>query len=528
MLQDASIRFKMMTAIIGTSCVVLVINGFVYLVLGWNASKTRIDHELKITSQIYAENVSAALSFNDEIAANTLLDSLKSIVELDLACVYLSAGQKDREVLFSEYSAVSSALQCNAGQLPALKDGAANYVEVISPVSVGSDRIGYIYLRRNLSDLVASTQVTALTVMITLLICIAVAYSMASFFRGLIEIPVNSLLRVTQKLSSGTDFSTRVEKYANDEIGLLFDSFNTMMAQIQERDIQLQAIRRELEFRVEDVEKSNEILNQTLVRLKKTQEQLVNQEKMASLGGLVAGVAHEINTPIGVGVTASSTLHSATEEALVQYESGKLTDSGLRRYMSTAIQSATIILTNLNRAANLIHSFKQVAVDQTSSETRKFRLLEYIDEILLSLRPRIKKTHIDVVVDVDPAIEIHSYPGAISQVLTNLVMNSLIHAFPEEQEGEIRISAECDSKGIITLNYSDDGVGMPEQSLQKIFDPFFTTRRGSGGSGLGMHIVYNLVSQQLRGTIEVRSELGKGVQVILTFPKEIEHHGEAI
>ncbi len=522
-ISNLPIRYKMIVAILGTSLFVLLINAVVYLALGWGTTKTRIEHELKVTSQIYAENVSAALSFNDEQAANTLLASLKVITELELACVYkVDAGTQEAD-LFAQYSVNAGNSGCKSGNLLLSDSEMSQHLEVISPVKVGNDLIGYVYFRRTIDDLVASTKLSATTVLLTLLISIAVAYSLASFFRRLIERPIGSLLAVTQKLSNDADFTTRVEKFADDEIGSLIDSFNNMLAQIQERDTQLRATRRELELRVSEVESSNNILNETLVRLKKTQEQLVHQEKMASLGALVAGVAHEINTPIGVGVTASSTLHGATEETLGLYENGKLTDSGLRKYMSTAMQSANILLTNLNRAANLIHSFKQVAVDQSSSETRQFNLREYIDEVLLSLRPRIKKTQVAVTVDVDSSISVHSYPGAISQILTNLVINSLIHAFPNGEAGEILVACELLENDEIRMHYTDNGVGMSDKNLQKIFDPFFTTRRGAGGSGLGMHIVYNLVNQQLGGSIAIESTEGQGIDVVITFPSNIRH-----
>lgn len=520
-IRDLPIRYKMIVAIIGTSALVLIINATVYLVLGWETTKTRIEHELKITSQIYAENIAAALSFNDEQAATTLLASLKSMAELELACVYKVAASTQKLTLFAQYSGGEDLAGCNSKDILLNGEDRPQHLEVVSPVKVGPDVIGHIYFRRSIDDLITSTKLSATTVFLTLLICIAVAYSLASFFRRLIDIPISSLLAVTKKLSNDADFTTRVEKYANDEIGSLFDSFNNMLAQIQERDLQLRSTRGELELRVNEVESSNDILNQTLARLKKTQEQLVNQEKMASLGALVAGVAHEINTPIGVGVTAASTLHASTEETLELYEGGKLTDSGLRKYLSIAIQSANILMTNLNRAANLIHSFKQVAVDQSSSEMRRFDLREYVEEVLLSLRPRIRKTRVVVEVGIAESIVMHSYPGAISQLLTNLVMNSLIHGFPEGGEGKITLYAERMNDGLIRFRYSDNGVGMPPQHLQKVFDPFFTTRRGSGGSGLGMHIVYNLVNQQLGGTIEIKSELGKGVEVVVTFPVDI-------
>jgi len=245
---------------------------------------------------------------------------------------------------------------------------------------------------------------------------------------------------------------------------------------------------------------------------------LVNNEKMASLGGLVAGVAHEINTPVGVGVTAASTLREDTKATTTLYEAGELTNSSLKRYFSTCMQATEIILGNLQRAADLIHSFKQVAVDQTSSEYRMFEIKRYIDETLLSLKPKLRSTELKVEVECDPNLAINSVPGAISQIITNLVMNSVQHGYDDGVSGCLRISVEDQAKHI-HIRYSDDGKGMPPEVLKKVFEPFFTTRRGSGGSGLGMHIVYNLVTQQLRGTVSLRSSLGEGSSVDIVFPK---------
>jgi len=181
------------------------------------------------------------------------------------------------------------------------------------------------------------------------------------------------------------------------------------------------------------------------------------------------------------------------------------------------MQSTEIILNNLRIAADLVHSFKQVAVDQTSFERRKFNLKSYFDETLLSLRPNLKNTQVAVEIDCDASLEANSVPGTISQIFTNLLMNSLMHAYPSGEAGRIRVVvAECD--GDIEICYSDDGCGMEEEVREKIFEPFFTTKRGAGGSGLGMHIVFNLVSQQLKGQVEVLSALGEGTEVRIRFP----------
>ncbi|HSW12497.1 MAG TPA: HAMP domain-containing sensor histidine kinase, partial [Solimonas sp.] len=237
----------------------------------------------------------------------------------------------------------------------------------------------------------------------------------------------------------------------------------------------------------------------------------------ASLGALVAGVAHEINTPVGIGVTAASTLKMRTEQTRGAYASGVLTRPDLDRYIDTAMEASDIILRNLQRAADLIQSFKQVAVDQSSDERRRFGLKAYIDEILLSLAPRLKKTPHHIEVDCPPHIVVDSYPGALAQIITNLVGNALMHAFPDGRAGTLRIEAQVEADWV-QLQFSDNGVGIPATDLHRIFDPFFTTKRGAGGSGLGLHIVYNLAAQMLRGNIRASSEPGRGARFLLQFP----------
>jgi signal transduction histidine kinase len=268
------------------------------------------------------------------------------------------------------------------------------------------------------------------------------------------------------------DYSLRALPTGNDEIGELILGFNNMLAQIESRDLTLEATRGELEIRIEQADKANAELEQALRRLKETQEQLVNNEKMASLGGLVAGVAHEINTPVGVGVTAASTLREDTKATTDLYQTGELTNSALKRYFSTCMQATEIILGNLQRAADLIHSFKQVAVDQTSSEYRMFELKRYIDETMLSLKPKLRSTDLVVEIECDPNLAINSVPGAMSQIITNLVMNSVQHGFDEGERGHLRIAVE-EQPDQIRIHYSDDGKGMPPEVVKKIFEPFF-------------------------------------------------------
>ncbi len=247
------------------------------------------------------------------------------------------------------------------------------------------------------------------------------------------------------------------------------------------------------------------------------QQQLVESEKMASLGGLVAGVAHEINTPVGAAVTVASSLDERTRHYQDLMLNDQIKRSDLKKYFETAKTSASVILTSLRQAADLIKSFKQVAIDQSCQETRMFNVRQCIEDVLLSLKPKFRQHDYQVEINCAQDLEIDSNPGAITQICTNLVMNSLSHGFAERDRGKIRLDVQV-AGGQLQLHYADDGVGMAPEILKNIFEPFFTTKRGQGGSGLGMHIIYNLVCQSLGGTISCKSSPDQGAVFSINIP----------
>ena len=266
-------------------------------------------------------------------------------------------------------------------------------------------------------------------------------------------------------------------------------------------------------------------LQTTLDNLKAAQQQLVMSEKMASLGSLVAGVAHEINTPLGNSLVSASYLSDQSRGFLAMVDSGSINRSQLEDY-TRAIQTATeLIGTNLHRAAELVRGFKQVSVDQTSDAERVFNLNDYLASIVNSLHHQIKKTPYKITIDCPADISIASYPGAISQIMTNFIMNSLKHGFRDRPEGTILIHARCVEPDSLELTYRDDGYGMDAETLSHHFEPFYTTMRNTGGSGLGVYIVYNLVTQRLKGSIHVESAPEKGIMYIIQFPVQFTDPG---
>jgi len=265
------------------------------------------------------------------------------------------------------------------------------------------------------------------------------------------------------------------------------------------------------------VKERTQELQSSIENLMETQNQLVESEKMASLGRLVAGVAHELNTPIGIGITGASFLQEKLLQLKHTFEQGDIRRRDLAEFIESAPKSADIILANLDRAAEQIANFKLVAVDQTSERKRNINLISYIKKVINSLTPAINEAHHTIDVVGDTEIELHTIPGDISQIITNLIMNSIFHAYKDDEQGNMLVTVK-QSKNRVLLTYADDGQGMAKAVSQMIFEPFFTTKRGSGGSGLGMYIVYNLVSQSLAGKITCLSKPEQGTQFMMEFP----------
>ena len=267
-------------------------------------------------------------------------------------------------------------------------------------------------------------------------------------------------------------------------------------------------------------------LARNIKELEATRGELVQSEKMASLGRMVAGFAHEINTPVGVAVGAVS--HN--EEALTRIDKllgqEEVSEEVLREELAGLRQSGALALTNLRRAANLVQSFKRTSIDQTSEQIRSFEMKELISDVLFSLHGNLKKLPIEVRVQCPESLQLNGMPGLIQQLLTNLVMNSVQHAFDNGQRaGTIDIRAALQGNDV-HLEFSDDGKGMDAGHLSRIFEPFYTTRRGEGGSGLGLYICYNIINTQLSGTIQCHSLPDAGCRFDIHFPARLEKKSE--
>jgi len=268
-----------------------------------------------------------------------------------------------------------------------------------------------------------------------------------------------------------------------------------------------------------DLRASKEHAEQALAELRDAQKNLIQAEKLAALGGLVAGIAHEVNNPVGISLTVASSFARRCEAFAAELRSPPLRRSSLDEFVATSHAAASQLVANLQRAGELIQSFKQVAADRSHAERRQFDLAEATDQIIASLRPVLKRMPLALIVDVPPGIVMNSYPGSYGQVLTNLFLNAVVHAYPDGQAGTLSVGARAAGRNEVEITIADDGVGMTEEIKTRAFDPFFTTRRNHGGTGLGLHIIFNIITQSLGGRLTMDSVPGRGTTFRITIPR---------
>jgi signal transduction histidine kinase len=293
-----------------------------------------------------------------------------------------------------------------------------------------------------------------------------------------------------------------------DELGDMARATNVFITEIGRRE---QALR-----------KSKDRADAALSELRKTQTDLIQAEKLASLGQLVAGVAHEINTPLGIALTTATLLGDEAKRFGEVAASGKLQRSVLERFVERMREGTQLLYGNLSRAADLVHSFKQVAADQASGERRPFLMDAWLQDLLTSLRPILRKTKHEVQIECPEGLMVDTYPGALGQVLTNLITNAIAHAYAPDQTGRLSIRVSEPRSDTLRIVFADDGKGIPPQNIGRVFDPFFTTGRSTGNTGLGLHIVYNLVTSRLQGHVNLYSKVGRGTRFTIDIPKVID------
>lgn len=325
--------------------------------------------------------------------------------------------------------------------------------------------------------------------------------------------PLKRLMAAMHAISHGAYERPILGTSAGDEIGDMARAVEVFRENAIAKD------RAEAELRA-----AKEHAEHALAELRNTQKNLIQAEKLAALGGLVAGIAHEINNPVGISLTVASSFAHRCGRFSEELKSPPLRRSSLDEFVEKSHAAAEQLVANLQRAGELIQSFKQVAVDRSRAERREFDLAEATDQIVASVRPVLKKLPLTLVVDVPRGIAMNSYPGSYGQVLTNLFLNTVVHAYPDGRAGTLTVRARPAGDGDVDIAVADDGVGMAEDVRTRAFDPFFTTRRDHGGTGLGLHVIFNIVTQSLGGRLVLDSAPGRGTTFRIRIPR---HAAEA-
>lgn len=360
---------------------------------------------------------------------------------------------------------------------------------------------------------------------------------------GILEAAYNNLIDRIQQHQKSLGLTKEMLEHANrrldnqndlleQEVAQKTSGMSKLMLDVEERNLALEQRQYELEREVQQrklteaaLKRTNERLTRSLETISKTQQHLVKSEKMASLGELVSVIAHDVNTPIGIGVTTTSFLADRVEALAISMDDKSLTQSQLNRFIADARESVQLLENNLHRAAELMVSFKEVAISQSADANRTVMLGHYIDSIARSLQPRLKSKNISINVTCSQTLQVRFQAGALAQILTNMILNSLIHGFESASDGNINITVTHQQtpqgQHHLLFHYEDNGLGLSEGQLEHLFDPFYTTKADRGGSGLGAHIIYTLIHDTMGGTISASSHKGSGLAYEFSFPVEL-------
>jgi len=491
--------------------------------------KTRAVENIAVLGDVIAERSTAALAFMDTLQAEKNLNALKHMKFIELACLYTNDF-----IVVADYK---NPIYKELDKLKCIEKVESNIFKGLykndqlhwgAEVVLDNSKIGFIYIVANDSFVFEEFYDGIEQYLLILFVVIILSYFIANRIQNFVSKPIFLLRDTVGKITQNKDFTIRAQKISDDEIGNLTDAFNSMLEQtekyentliVQKEQLQLNQETLELKVRqrTNKLQSLNDEITETLNQVESMQQQLIESEKMASLGGLVAGIAHEVNTPVGICLTASSFLKERYDTLNKSYKNDKMTQEDFEDFLNIVHDSSDMILKNIQRATDIIQNFKKVAVDQSVEDKRCFNIKGYFFEIIKSLNPKLKQHQHKIEVISEDNIFIESYPGAFYQVFSNLIINSIVHGFEKIDAGNVMIKVSCVNR-LMSIEYQDNGHGMSQEILNRVFEPFVTTKRNKGGTGLGAHIIYNIITQQLQGTISCHSELEKGVLFKINIP----------
>lgn len=504
-----SITNQIVLSLVLTSVSILLFGTIFNLWYALNHEKLSLKNESILEAQLIADMATAPLAFFDKQGAMDQLRHLSRNKSIDKAVIY--DVNKEIVASYSQLDLPPSTPLPPLGyyyKKSSLIPWSFENLTTTIEIKLHGELLGYLSIEKKSDQIVQFLSNMFFALLIFSFVLLTLVYLTARRLSKKILRPVLDLSAIAQKVASTNDYSIRVTATADNEISSLYQSFNHLLSETQ-------SLTTELEERV--AARTHE-LQDSLDTLQKTQIQMVQSEKMAALGNLVSGVAHEVNTPLGNAITGSSIILKESRNLLQQMEAGTLKKSTMDHGLKVLGETAHLMVRSLNHAADLIRSFKRISVDQSAEDIREFNFYQYLQEILLTFHNKLKKVPVDVTLTGNYEFVLKSYPGIYAQIISNFIQNSLFHAFNQQTPNPAIIINYEVILGQLVLTYSDNGLGMDDSIKNIAFEPFSTTKRNTGGSGLGLNIVYNLITQKLKGKITVESEPLKGTKFTITIP----------
>lgn len=404
-----------------------------------------------------------------------------------------------------------------------------SYIEVTAPIDIDTERLGTVYIRISRAFANQTAWRTFATSSAALIVVALLAWLFSLRARSTLLKPIEQAVGTIQRISRNRDYSIRLPESNLMELQQLSLSFNTLLARVEQHlERQQQAERqandlnaeleRQVQQRTNALRDSNHELMETLEKLHQFQKQLIENQKMQSLGDLIAGVAHEINTPVGLVITSTSILQDKLELMQQKFAENTITRKDFERFMEASDDNLSLIRRNIERTADLINQFRQLAMDQFVEEAQTTSAFELLQTVLHAARQRFPKLNdLEVILDCPAELQVTTRVGPLQHVLKQLFENSALHGFSERDNGQVEVHIERIDGSHVQIRYRDNGSGIPESVGRRAFDPFVTSRRRQGSTGLGLHLVYNLVTRALEGTIEVQSEAGEYTEFMITI-----------
>jgi len=468
---------------------------------------------------LISENYNRTITYDSQVKAGSYIDLLQAGMTLPLWNISASLGKPLIEVISVDESVLSILVTTSAGnEFLKYGDNVAvgneDSITMSREISYEGDLLGEVSLIYSLKE--ARNKAKDDSRLLLTILSFQLVFSIALigyFLKKRVTGPLFQLGRSAAGIAEG-DLDTQIPKLGDDEFGALSNQLERMRGALSRSIHDLEERVRERTVELLDV---NQELKGTLDKLRHAQGELVQQEKLAALGSLVAGIAHELNTPIGNGLTVASSLYEGTTKISDAMEDG-ITRSMLEQYLKDMEEGVSLVCISLEKASELVSSFKQVAVDRTSAQRRRFQLSSLLKETRVTMAALMKHMPYTLKIHEQNDVTLDSYPGPLGQVITNLLNNALLHGFDGLDGGIITISTIPTDDSGVQIEVTDNGNGIDSSSLSHIFDPFFTTKLGDGGNGLGLHIVHNIVTLALGGTIDVKSTLTEGSTFIVKIP----------